>query len=117
MPVKRAIWEAGRLERSGRILVGLLNLSKGDIHEENDGDYLHELLTLWMQRGQATIQDILNALEDVTVGRIDIVNQIRAQKHSGSVKESHAACQLVVSSSMYLDMYTCMHYNEHGFVL
>lgn len=41
---------------------------------------LNEMLTVWMHSGKATIDQLLQALEDPGVGRHDIVNDIRALK-------------------------------------
>ena len=78
--VKKALWEArSQWKDIGRAL----DISDGtirSIHEPSDGESLHHMLTLWMQSGTATIQDLLKALEDSTVGRKDIVNEILSRK-------------------------------------
>ena len=78
--VKQALWEA----RSQWKDIGhALDISDGtirSIHEPSDGESLHQILTIWMQSGTATIQDLLMALEDATVGRKDIVNEILSRK-------------------------------------
>ena len=80
--MKRAIWEArARWKDIGRAL----DLSEGtidSIHEREDGESLHKVLQKWMQSGKATIQDLLNALEDPTVDRTDIANEIRSLEGS-----------------------------------
>ena len=60
-----------------------LDISDGTIRsidEPSDGESLHQILTLWMQSGTATIQDLLTALEDPTVGRRDIAHELRSRK-------------------------------------
>ena len=78
--VKNAIFEArSQWKEIGRSL----NLSDGtirSIHESDDGERLHQVLSLWIQAGSATIHNLLNALEDVSVGRNDIANEIRSLK-------------------------------------
>ena len=76
-PVKEAIWESRVQWRNiGRAL----DLTEGtidSIHEPNDGESLHKVLKKWMESGKATMHDLLMALDDVTVGRIDIAKKIR----------------------------------------
>ena len=78
--MKQALWEArSQWKDIGRAL----DISDGtirSIHEPSDGESLHQILTLWMQSGTTTIQDLLKALEDSTVGRKDIVNEILSRK-------------------------------------
>ena len=52
--------------------------SNRELHE--DKDHLNEVLLKWMQSGQATIYQLLEALVDPCVGRGDIANKIRARK-------------------------------------
>ena len=76
--VKRAIWEA---RSQWRDIGRALNLTDGtieSIHEVNDGESLHRVLSQWIQTGTATMPDLLQALEDDTVNRTDIANQIRS---------------------------------------
>ena len=76
-PVKRAIWES-RVQ--WRDIGRALDLSEGTIdsfHEPNDGESLHKVLKKWMGSGKATMHDLLMALDDVTVGRMDIAEKIR----------------------------------------
>ena len=78
--MKGYIWEA---RAQWRDIGRALDISDGtirSIHEPSDGEYLHQLLTIWMQSGTATIQDLLTALEDPTVDRRDIVNEILSRK-------------------------------------
>ena len=77
-PVKRAIWEA---RAQWRDIGRALELTEGaikSIHEPNDGECLHEVLFQWIQPGAATMPYLLQALEDVTVNRKDIANEICA---------------------------------------
>ena len=78
--VKVAVWEVrAQWKNIGRSL----ELSEGaiqSIHGPDDGECLHEVLLLWMQTGLATINDLLEALEDITVARHDIAHKIRALK-------------------------------------
>ena len=80
LPVKRAIWQA----RSDWREIGRgLGVAKGDIrsiHFHDDGECLNRVLCMWMETGSATIHHLLNALEDVTVGRSDIANTILARR-------------------------------------
>ena len=78
--VKHAVWGArDRWREIGRSL-GLPEDASHSIHELNDGDSLNQVLSLWMQTGQATINDLLEALEHVTVDCRDIAHKIRALK-------------------------------------
>ena len=78
--VKRAVWQARtQWKEIGRSL----ELSEGtiqSIHEPDDGECLHAVLSRWMKTGQATISDLLKALEDRTIARHDIAHHIRALK-------------------------------------
>ena len=79
-PVKSAIWQS---RTSWRDIGRALDLSEGtidSIKEPNDGESLHMVLKKWMQTGKATIQDLLTALEDRTVDRTDIANEVRTLK-------------------------------------
>ena len=79
-PVKSAVWQS---RASWRDLGRALDLSEGtidSIKEPNDGESLHMVLKKWMQTGKATIQDLLTALEDRTVDRTDIANEVRTLK-------------------------------------
>ena len=49
---------------------------EGELHDDNDR--LNEVLSKWMHSGQATIDQLLKALEDPCVGRGDIANKIRS---------------------------------------
>lgn len=85
--VKTAIWDA----RSKWTAIGrALDLSPGDItsiHGNDDGDRLNEVLLKWMQgNSNPTIGDILEAMEDVELTRIDIANKIRGRKWNESAK-------------------------------
>ena len=75
--VKRAIREA----RADWKNIGRgLDLSEGDIksiHEDDDEERLHKVLSLWMQTGNATIYQLLEALENPPVSRKDIAGEIR----------------------------------------
>ena len=79
-PVKLAIWEArGEWKNIGRGL----NVSEGDInsiHEDNDGERLHKILSLWMQTGSATIDKLLDTLKNPPVSRNDIAGEIRRRQ-------------------------------------
>ena len=52
---------------------------KRSIHEDDD-ESLHQILTRWIHAGNATIQDLVIALEHPTVGRKDIAGRLRSQK-------------------------------------
>lgn len=80
-PVKEAIWDARSKWRDiGRLLPGLTEGTIATIHDLDDNESLHKVLSLWMHSGNAMIQDILKALEHVTVSRVDIAKKIRALK-------------------------------------
>ena len=76
--VKRSIYEAkSQWKNIGRSL----DLSEGTINSIKDpdnGECIHIVLTHWIQTGTATIHGLLEALEDPTVKRNDIANNIRA---------------------------------------
>ena len=46
----------------------------------NDNECLNEVLTRWMHTGEATIDQLFEALEDDDVKRGDIVKQIKARQ-------------------------------------
>ena len=78
--VKRAIREARpRWKDIGRGL-DLLDGTIESIHEEDDEERLHKVLSLWMQTNSATIYQLLEALEKPPVGRKDIAGEIRSLK-------------------------------------
>ena len=77
--VKGYIWEArAQWKNIGRAL-GISEGTINTIHVDDD-ESLHQILTRWIQSDRATIQDLLTALEDPTVGRNDIVNEILSRK-------------------------------------
>ena len=78
--VKLAVWQVRTQWREIGRLLGLSEGTIQSIHEPHDGVCLHAVLSLWMQTGGATINDLLKALEDKTVGRHDIANKIRARE-------------------------------------
>ena len=49
-------------------------------HGPDDHECLHRALSNWICNGEATIYQLLTALGDPTVKRLDIANQIRARK-------------------------------------
>ena len=57
---------------------GTLQSIKFDRELLGDNDRLNEVLSKWMHSGQATIDQLLEALVDPTVARGDIANKIRA---------------------------------------
>ena len=77
--VKLALWEARSKWRDIGRALGISDGTINTIHE-NDDESLHQILTLWIQTGNATIQDLLAALEDPTVSRRDIANEILSRK-------------------------------------
>ena len=78
--MKGYVWEArAQWKNIGRAL-GISEGTINTIHENDDGESLHQILTRWIKSGNATIQDLLKALEDQTVGRRDIVNEILSRK-------------------------------------
>ena len=78
--MKKAIFSArAQWKNIGRALA----LSEGtidSIHEPEDSEGLHKVLKKWMGTGRAKTQDLLEALEDKTVGRGDIAKELRARE-------------------------------------
>ena len=70
----RAEWK--KIGRALGLSVGIIK----SIHDPDDGECLHDVLTKWIYTGKATIYDLLEALEDPTVARRDIANEIRDLK-------------------------------------
>ena len=60
--------------------IGLTEDTIDSIHDQDDGECLHKVLSVWMHSGGATIHGLLDALEDVTVDRRDIADKIRSLK-------------------------------------
>ena len=54
--------------------------SIGRQYRGNDNECLNEMLTRWMHGGKSTMDQLLEALEDPSVRRDDIVRQIKALK-------------------------------------
>ena len=82
LSVKGAIWEARSQWRDiGRLLPGVTEGTISAIHEPNDSECLHKVLTVWIQSGSASIYHLLNALENKTVSRFDISKAIRDRTH------------------------------------
>lgn len=80
-PVKRAIWEArSQWPAIGRALPGISEGTMLTIHDKKDDECLHTVLSFWIQSGNATILDLLQALTDETVAREDIKNEIHILK-------------------------------------
>ena len=88
--MKRAVFEArSQWKAIGRAL-GLTDGTIDSIHDQDDGECLHKVLSKWMHSGGATIHGLLDALEDITVDRRDIAHKIRSLKdedQSGPLKE------------------------------
>ena len=86
MPITEAIWDArAKWKNIGR----MLNLTEGDIqaiHESDDGESLHIVLSQWIHTGNATIYDLLKALENRIVNRSDLAKQIRSRVGENRVK-------------------------------
>ena len=70
----RSKWR--NIGRSLRVSAGTI----ASIRDPDDGECLHAVLTSWIQTGDAVIQDLLRALENITVGREDIAIKIRERK-------------------------------------
>ena len=80
-PLKRAIWEARAIwPVIGRALPGISEGTMLAIHDKDDDECLHMVLSLWIHSGKATIRDLLRALADETVDRNDITNEIHVLK-------------------------------------
>ena len=79
MPVKEAIWDVRyKWKDIGR----KLGLKSGDIqaiHEPNDGECLHVVLSQWMHTGKATLNHLLSALESKVIDCPDIAREIRSR--------------------------------------
>ena len=60
--------------------IGLTEDTIDSIHDQDDGECLHKVLSVWMHSGGATIHGLLDALEDITVARHDIAHNIRSLK-------------------------------------
>ena len=78
--VKKAVWEARPQWKDVGRSLGMNDGTICSIHDSDDGECLHKVLSLWIHSGKATIYDFLKALEDKTVGRHDIAHEIRARK-------------------------------------
>ena len=78
--MKRAVWDARHQWKNIGRELGLSEGTIQSIHEPDDGECLHQVLLRWMKTGRATINDLLEALEDPTVDHRDIANKIRALK-------------------------------------
>lgn len=77
--VRRVVWEA---RSQWRDIGRAFELSEGTIcaiHEDTDGESLHMVIKLWMELGKATVNTLLEALEDEVVSRCDIAQEIRDQ--------------------------------------
>ena len=78
MQLKEAIWDVRSKWRNiGRIL----SLTDGDIdaiHERDDGECLHQVMSQWIHTGRATVNDLVIALESRMIGRPDIVKEIKS---------------------------------------
>lgn len=81
--VKGLIWDARRCWRNIGRALDLSDYTIDSIREPDDGESLHKVLKTWMESGKATISDLINALEDHTVGHRDIANKIRSLKDEG----------------------------------
>ena len=80
MPTKEAIWNA---RAKWRDIGRKLGLNDGDIqaiHEYDDGECLHKVLSQWMHTGKATIYDLMAVLESEVIDRPDIARKIRSRK-------------------------------------
>lgn len=79
-PVKNAVLEAASQWREigqalPHISEGMLSRIRGE-----DAYCLNKMLSIWMHSGQATLDQLLKALEDPSVRRGDIVAEIQAFK-------------------------------------
>ena len=82
-PVKNALLDAAYrwfpLGQALGVPPGTLRSIKFDRELHGDNDRLNEVLLIWMHSGQATIDQLLEALDsDPSVKRPDIANKIRA---------------------------------------
>lgn len=78
--VRLVVWK----DRSNWKNIGrALGVCDGDIkaiHDPNDSECLHKVLSKWIHTGEATISDLLKALAHETVNRNDVVNEIHVLK-------------------------------------
>ena len=78
--MKNAVFKArSQWKAIGRAL-GLTYDTIDSIHDQDDVECLHKVLSIWMQSGGSTIHGLLDALEDITVARHDIAHMIRSLK-------------------------------------
>ena len=77
--VKNALLEAASQWRD---IGQALDITPGTLKSIRGGDSecLNEMLTKWMHGGEATMDQLLEALKDPSVQRGDIVQQIKALK-------------------------------------
>ena len=80
MSIKEAIWDA---RSKWRDIGRKLKVKEGDIesiHEHDDGECLHKVLKYWIHTGQATIDDLLTALNSKVVGHSVIAMEIKSRR-------------------------------------
>ena len=97
MLIKEAIWEVrSKWKDIGR----KLSSTEGDIdaiHEHNDGECLHQVLSQWIHTGRATINDLLKALENKMIGRPDIVREMHlliGTEYPKDVTQDESCCRM-----------------------
>ena len=78
--MKSAVFEARSQWKAISRAIGLTDGTINSIHDQDDGECLHKVLSIWMHSGGATIYGLLDALEDITVARHDIAHKIRSLK-------------------------------------
>ena len=78
--VKDAIWNARYLWKEIGRALDICDDTIRTIHDKKDDECLHTVLSFWIQSGNATILDLLQALTDKTVAREDIKNEIHILK-------------------------------------
>ena len=90
-PLKNALLDAAYLwfplGQALGILPGTLESIKFDRELHGDNDRLNEVLSKWIHSGQATIDQLLEALDsDPSVKRPDVANKIRSLKGEERIK-------------------------------
>lgn len=86
MVIKEAIWDTRAKWRDIGCKLGLKAGDIDSIHDHEDGECLHIVLSHWMHTGRATIHELLKALESKIIDCSDIVREIVSLKGENQVK-------------------------------
>ena len=80
-PLRMAVLQAAHKWKDiGRALPGVTEGNIQSIRCNEDSECLIAVLSKWINTGRAKTNDLLEALEEPTVGRTDIANKIRDLK-------------------------------------